>query len=113
MGDSIATEPKPLTPRQAEVLDAYCRLWFEHGQRPTIREWAAAMGIASPNGIMENLRFMERKGCVKILHGNGKARSYFWLLHAPDGWTLLPGGGIVPTSEVAGLIERLQREVLS
>lgn len=57
------TEDLPLTARQAEAL-AFIRA-NPRIYGPTIREIAAAMGIASPNGVVGHLRALEKKGLIK------------------------------------------------
>lgn len=58
-----ATEPRPaLTARQADILRWVEGYWLGRLYPPSIREIAEAFGIASPNGVLSQLRALERKG---------------------------------------------------
>jgi len=60
-------KPVALTPRQAEAV-AFIRANSQlYG--PTIREIAAAMGIASVNGVQGHLAALEKKGVVRRTPG--------------------------------------------
>ncbi len=68
---ATATARPPLTDRQRELLD-----WIRENSRlaaPTVREIAAAHGIASPNGVQCHLNALERKGYLR--RNPNKARS--------------------------------------
>jgi repressor LexA len=56
-------KPVELTPRQAEAV-AYIRA-NSHLYGPTVREIAAAMGIASVNGVQGHLDALEKKGVLR------------------------------------------------
>jgi repressor LexA len=56
-------KPVELTPRQAEAV-AFIRA-NSHLYGPTIREIAAAMGIASVNGVQGHLDALEKKGVLR------------------------------------------------
>ena len=60
-------KPVELTPRQAEAV-AYIRA-NSHLYGPTIREIAAAMGIASVNGVQGHLDALEKKGVLRRTPG--------------------------------------------
>ena len=61
----VATENvRPITGRQQAVLDTIEKLMAEHKRPPSVREIAAAMDISSPNGIMNHLRSLVKKGYV-------------------------------------------------
>lgn len=67
---TTATEPKPLTARQREVLEFI--KGNMHLYSPTVREIAAAMCIKSPHGVTVHLEALERKGYIRM--ANGKPR---------------------------------------
>lgn len=56
------TKPRPLTERQAQVLEFIRANSSLYG--PAVREIAAALGIKSPNGVACHLRALERKGFI-------------------------------------------------
>lgn len=51
-----------LTARQRELLDRIVDHHERHGQVPTVRELAAALGVKAPGTIQDHLRALERKG---------------------------------------------------
>ena len=54
-----------LTPRQRQIL-AMIREWVdEHGYPPTMREIAAAVGLASPSSVAHQLDVLKEKGYLK------------------------------------------------
>lgn len=57
--------PRMLTARQTEVLEAIRRLTREQRRPPTYRELMSVLGISSPNGMAGNLRALERKGFLR------------------------------------------------
>lgn len=57
------TQPRPMTPRQAEVLEFIRANSGMYG--PTVREIAAQFGIRSPNGVVSHLRALEKKGVIR------------------------------------------------
>lgn len=61
--------PRPITPRQAEVLSCIRRHIEEFGWPPTYREICAKLGVTGTNGVSEHLRALKRKGFVEI-HAN-------------------------------------------
>jgi repressor LexA len=58
---------KPLTPRQAQILDFIRETVQSSGIPPTIAEIAEAMGVTSPNGIRGHLQALERKGAIELI----------------------------------------------
>jgi len=60
-------KPVQLTPRQAEAV-AFIKA-NSHLYGPTVREIAAAMGIASVNGVQGHLAALEKKGVVRRTPG--------------------------------------------
>jgi SOS-response transcriptional repressor LexA len=63
--EPVATEnTKPITDRQQELLRVIEKLMAEHKRPPSVREIAAAMDIKSPNGVMNHLRALVKKGYV-------------------------------------------------
>jgi repressor LexA len=55
--------PRPLTARQAEVLEFIKANSGMYG--PAVREIAIAFGIRSPNGVVAHLRALEKKGYIR------------------------------------------------
>jgi repressor LexA len=56
----------PLTPRQAEILQAIRRHIAEHGRPPSQPELARTLGLASTNGVFKHLAALERKGAIGL-----------------------------------------------
>jgi repressor LexA len=59
----------PLTPRQAEILDAIRSHIEEHRRPPSQPELARALGLASTNGVFKHLAALERKGAIELSPG--------------------------------------------
>ena len=57
------SEPRPLTAKQAAVLEFIKANAAMYG--PTVREIAAAFGIKSPNGVVGHLNALVRKGAIE------------------------------------------------
>ena len=64
-------DPKPLTPRQAEVLE-FIRANMAY-YSPTVRQIAQQFNIRSPNGVTGHLNALEKKGVIR--RHPGKARN--------------------------------------
>ncbi len=62
----LAKSSKPLTERQAQVLDYIRSFRKENGYPPTLREIGKRMGTGSTNGTSDHLRALERKGFISI-----------------------------------------------
>lgn len=58
---------KPLTARQAEVLEFIREEIKTRGLPPTIAEIGRALGVSSPNGVRDHLRALARKGAIELL----------------------------------------------
>jgi repressor LexA len=56
----------PLTPRQAEILEAIRNHIARHRRPPSRPELARALGIASTNGVFKHLAALERKGAIAL-----------------------------------------------
>lgn len=56
----------PLTPRQAEILEAIRSHIAEHGRPPSRPELARALGLASTNAVFKHLATLERKGALEL-----------------------------------------------
>ncbi|GAA2642004.1 transcriptional repressor LexA [Paractinoplanes durhamensis] len=57
--------PTELTPRQRQIL-TMLREWFDqHGYPPTMREIAAAVGLASPSSVAHQLDRLEELGHIR------------------------------------------------
>jgi repressor LexA len=64
---------RPLTPRQAEILE-YLRDEIDHrGLPPTIREIGERFGIRSTKGVEDHLAALERKGHIQREKGKSRA----------------------------------------
>lgn len=59
-----------LSPRQREALEIIRAYVAEHGYPPSLREIAARMGIRSPNGVLDHVRALAKKGYIE--RGEGK-----------------------------------------
>ena len=55
---------KPLTARQAEVLEIICESIGERGIAPTLAEIGLRMGGISRVSVLDHLRALERKGAI-------------------------------------------------
>lgn len=62
---------RPLTARQAHVLDVIRTYVRKHGYPPTIRELGVLLGIRTTNGVNDVLKALEVKGALR----RKKARS--------------------------------------
>jgi repressor LexA len=61
----VRTDYPSLTGRQAEVLAWILDYREQEGISPTVREIAAGLGIASPNGVHCHLKPLESKGAIR------------------------------------------------
>jgi len=55
----------PLTPRQAEILEAIRVHVDEYGRPPSQPELARILGLASTNGVFKHLNALEKKGAIE------------------------------------------------
>jgi repressor LexA len=61
----MASPTQELTPRQRQIL-AMIREWVDHhGYPPTMREIAAAVGLASPSSVAHQLQVLEERGHIR------------------------------------------------
>jgi len=80
---------RPLTARQAEILE-YLRAEVEgRGMPPTIREIGQEFGIRSTKGVEDHLAALERKGFIRRERGKSRAIE---IMHRQD----LSGARVVP-----------------
>ncbi len=70
---------KPLTQKQATLLDAIIAGLVRDQVVPTTRQLCVEMGLRSTNGVHEHLRAIVRKGYVE------KAGRHLRILRWPDG----------------------------
>ncbi len=56
----------PLTPRQAEILEAIRSHIAAYGRPPSRPELARALGLASTNAVFKHLATLERKGAIEL-----------------------------------------------
>ncbi|MFF3644148.1 hypothetical protein [Streptomyces sp. NPDC002564] len=64
-----------VTDRQRAVLTCIRDHIAEHGEAPSVREIAAAVGLSSPSSALYQLRRLEEAGAVARIPGAGP-RSY-------------------------------------
>ncbi|GAA1289048.1 MarR family transcriptional regulator [Streptomyces sp. NBC_01474] len=64
-----------VTERQRSVLAAIRTHIADHGEAPTVREIAAAVGLSSPSSVMYQLRRLEEAGALRRAPGTG-SREY-------------------------------------
>jgi SOS-response transcriptional repressor LexA len=79
---SVATEPRKLTDRQAEVLAAIVSTICEHGHPPTVRALCQRFGFSGPHGMHQHLRALERWGYIER---PARCRQAIRVLRLPDG----------------------------
>jgi repressor LexA len=58
---------KPLTARQAEILNFIREEIATRGLPPTVAEIAAGMDVRSTNGIRDHLKALARKGAIELI----------------------------------------------
>ncbi|NKF52153.1 repressor LexA [Shewanella sp. WXL01] len=63
---------RPLTPRQAEILELIKTNIAETGMPPTRAEIAKRLGFKSANAAEEHLKALARKGCIEIMPGTSR-----------------------------------------
>lgn len=63
---------RPLTPRQAEILELIKRNIQDTGMPPTRAEISARLGFKSANAAEEHLKALARKGCIEIMPGTSR-----------------------------------------
>lgn len=81
-----APTANPLTTRQQAIWEWMLRYQHERARPATLREIMAAFGIASPNGIANQIKAMIRKGYAYRDCPNKLRANYFAIIpgHAPD-----------------------------
>ncbi|WP_417762694.1 transcriptional repressor LexA [Shewanella sp.] len=63
---------RPLTPRQAQILELIKRNISETGMPPTRAEIARRLGFKSANAAEEHLKALAKKGCIEIMPGTSR-----------------------------------------
>jgi len=63
---------RPLTPRQAEILELIKRNIADTGMPPTRAEIAKRLGFKSANAAEEHLKALAKKGCIEIIPGTSR-----------------------------------------
>lgn len=63
---------RPLTPRQAEILELIKRNIAETGMPPTRAEIASTLGFRSANAAEEHLKALAKKGYIEIMPGTSR-----------------------------------------
>jgi len=87
---------RPLTPRQAEILDLIKNNIAETGMPPTRAEIAKRLGFKSANAAEEHLKALAKKGFIEIIPGTSRG---IRLLHEEPLETGLPLIGQVAAGE--------------
>ncbi|MFE6758196.1 winged helix-turn-helix transcriptional regulator [Streptomyces sp. NPDC057684] len=64
-----------VTERQRSVLAVIRVHIADHGEAPTVREIAAAVGLSSPSSVLYQLRRLEEAGVIRRAQGVG-SREY-------------------------------------
>ena len=64
---------RPLTPRQAQILEYLREEIEQRGLPPTIREIGEHFGIRSTKGVEDHLAALERKGAIQRQRGKSRA----------------------------------------
>jgi repressor LexA len=67
---TVDADPKPLTARQAEVLE-FIRANMAY-YSPTVRQIAQEMGIRNHNAVFHHLNALERKGAIRRIPGKSR-----------------------------------------
>lgn len=96
-----------LTKRQRRIFDFIRDEIDGNGNSPTIREIAAEMGFASPNGVMCHLRALEKKGLIN--RGSYKSRSIKLTDEVEDEIRGLPLAGVVNAGVMIEAVEQNER----
>ena len=63
---------RPLTPRQAEILELIKRNIADTGMPPTRAEIATRLGFKSANAAEEHLKALAKKGCIEMMPGTSR-----------------------------------------
>lgn len=63
---------RPLTPRQAEILELIKRNIADTGMPPTRAEIATRLGFKSANAAEEHLKALAKKGYIEIMPGTSR-----------------------------------------
>ncbi|GGP63907.1 LexA repressor [Shewanella algicola] len=87
---------RPLTPRQAEILDLIKNNIAETGMPPTRAEIAKRLGFKSANAAEEHLKALAKKGFIEIMPGTSRG---IRLPHEEEQETGLPLIGQVAAGE--------------
>lgn len=87
---------RPLTPRQAEILDLIKNNIAETGMPPTRAEIAKRLGFKSANAAEEHLKALAKKGFIEIMPGTSRG---IRLPHEEEVETGLPLIGQVAAGE--------------
>lgn len=66
---STAAAPRPLTPRQQQVLDAVKAHIDAKGMPPTRAELAVTLGFSSSNAAEDHLQALAAKGAITLTRG--------------------------------------------
>jgi repressor LexA len=75
---------KELTARQRSILDFLRRHAREKGYPPTIREIRDAFHLRSNRGVVDHLKALERKGCIRRMPGSSRGIEFENASGLPD-----------------------------
>ena len=67
---TVDADPKPLTARQAEVLE-FIKANMSY-YSPTVRQIAQEMGIRNHNAVFHHLNALEKKGRIRRVPGKSR-----------------------------------------
>ena len=65
-------ETPPLTPRQAEILEAIRNHISETGRPPSQPELSKVLGIASTNAVFKHLAALAKKGAIELIPNSAR-----------------------------------------
>jgi repressor LexA len=63
-----------LTDRQRDLLDAIRKSMADRGYPPTVSELGKAVGLASRNVVVRQLRILQLKGAIEPVPGSNQVR---------------------------------------
>ena len=75
---------RPLTPRQAEILELIKCNIIDTGMPPTRAEIARRFGFKSANAAEEHLKALAKKGYIEILAGTSRGLRLIQDISQPD-----------------------------
>lgn len=80
----MSDQERPLTARQAQVLEEFLLLSDFHRAPPTVRELLVALKLRSSSGVQDHLLALANRGY--LTHRPGKFRGWVETLKAIEWW---------------------------